>query len=413
MKKGFTLIELLAVIVILAIIAIIATPIILNIIEDTKEQSVISSANLYVDGLTKHIVSKNMVNEFNPSSCTISNGIATCDGVVLDYTVDGDKPSSGTISFNNGIVTEYALSFTDYTVTKDQNGVSATKGSIPEEPLATDVTTCVTSGCDKTALNTELTIGSEHFYVLASDNTNTYLLAKYNLYVGIQITKICTSADCATLSTSYNTISKSDSNYGLQSELARAFNYITPSPTHSAMTGVSSTSYGFVSFSGTNYWDNSVCAYVNTSNPNVCEGTPGLLSDYSNASNTAGATTYVSVYPYVYNESMSTAAPVSHLVNTQVYVENNGYTIAYYVEEYLEKLKELGAPNTISGRLLTYEEANSLSSDIKGNQAFWCGSAERSDFVYNFSGWGRLSGSSYFHPTFGVRPVIIIPTASL
>ena len=129
MKKGFTLIELLAVIVILAIIAIIATPIILNIIEDTKEQSVISSANLYVDGLTKHIVSKNMVNEFNPSSCTISNGIATCDGVVLDYTVDGDKPSSGTISFNNGVVTEYTLSFTDYTVTKDQNGVTVTSGS--------------------------------------------------------------------------------------------------------------------------------------------------------------------------------------------------------------------------------------------------------------------------------------------
>ena len=140
MKKGFTLIELLAVIVILAIIAIIATPIILNIIEDTKEQSVISSANLYVDGLTKHIVSKNMVNEFNPSSCTISNGIATCDGVVLDYTVDGDKPSSGTISFNNGIVTGYTLSFTDYTVTKDQNGVSATKGSAPVQTTYTAYT---------------------------------------------------------------------------------------------------------------------------------------------------------------------------------------------------------------------------------------------------------------------------------
>ena len=38
-KKGFTLIELLAVIVILAIIALIATPIVLNIIEDTKQQA--------------------------------------------------------------------------------------------------------------------------------------------------------------------------------------------------------------------------------------------------------------------------------------------------------------------------------------------------------------------------------------
>ena len=38
-KKGFTLIELLAVIVILAIIAVIAVPIVLNIIDDSKENS--------------------------------------------------------------------------------------------------------------------------------------------------------------------------------------------------------------------------------------------------------------------------------------------------------------------------------------------------------------------------------------
>ena len=46
-KKGFTLIELLAVIVILAIIALIATPIILNIISDSKEESNKRSVELY------------------------------------------------------------------------------------------------------------------------------------------------------------------------------------------------------------------------------------------------------------------------------------------------------------------------------------------------------------------------------
>ena len=45
MKKGFTLIELLAVIVILAIIALIATPIVLNIINDTKESASLRSAD--------------------------------------------------------------------------------------------------------------------------------------------------------------------------------------------------------------------------------------------------------------------------------------------------------------------------------------------------------------------------------
>ena len=37
MKKGFTLIELLAVITILAIISLVAVPIVINIIEDSKE----------------------------------------------------------------------------------------------------------------------------------------------------------------------------------------------------------------------------------------------------------------------------------------------------------------------------------------------------------------------------------------
>ena len=45
MKKGFTLIELLAVIVILAIIAVIATPIVLNIIENTKMSAFKSTIN--------------------------------------------------------------------------------------------------------------------------------------------------------------------------------------------------------------------------------------------------------------------------------------------------------------------------------------------------------------------------------
>ena len=47
MKKGFTLIELLAVIVILAIIALIATPIVLDIIEDSKNSSIRESVNMY------------------------------------------------------------------------------------------------------------------------------------------------------------------------------------------------------------------------------------------------------------------------------------------------------------------------------------------------------------------------------
>ena len=58
--KGFTLIELLAVIVILAIIALIAVPIILNIIDDSKESTVLVSGKNYIRALEQQILSKNI-----------------------------------------------------------------------------------------------------------------------------------------------------------------------------------------------------------------------------------------------------------------------------------------------------------------------------------------------------------------
>ena len=60
MKKGFTLIELLAVIVILAVIALIATPIILNIIEDTRVQSMKRSIDNYARALETEIARKQL-----------------------------------------------------------------------------------------------------------------------------------------------------------------------------------------------------------------------------------------------------------------------------------------------------------------------------------------------------------------
>ena len=52
-SKGFTLIELLAVIVILAIIALIATPIVLGIIEDSKNNANRITAQYIVDAVEK------------------------------------------------------------------------------------------------------------------------------------------------------------------------------------------------------------------------------------------------------------------------------------------------------------------------------------------------------------------------
>ena len=93
------------------------------------------------------------------------------------------------------------------------------------------------------------------------------------------------------------------------------------------------------------------------------------------------------------------------------YAQDNGYTIAYYVENYVGTLKGLGAPNTITGRLLSYEEASSLSGTIKGNGSYWLGSGAFGSSVWHDSYAGINNGSRcWYDSNFGVRPVIEIPT---
>ena len=250
MKKGFTLIELLAVIVILAIIALIATPIILNIIEDSKKSAATNSAQLYVDGLMKRIVSENMNGEFNPSSCTITNGNITCDGQSIDYTVDGQAPTSGSITFDNGIVTGYTLGISGYTVTKNESTITTTKG----EPVPTTYTayttgqllqydpvnnTSCTTGdtCYKwrvitvgdTTSNTTITLQMDHNLVNTSawvtqadydDNTNYGTFGNTNKgpITALKALEAATSSwsDSLKLNYTYNT-STAEYNYGILS----------------------------------------------------------------------------------------------------------------------------------------------------------------------------------------------------
>ena len=72
-RYGFTLIELLAVIVILAIIALIAVPIVINIINDAKEESLKRSVQSYLDTVTKTITKENMKHKYNPDECIIQD----------------------------------------------------------------------------------------------------------------------------------------------------------------------------------------------------------------------------------------------------------------------------------------------------------------------------------------------------
>ena len=97
-NKGFTLIELLAVIVILAIIALIATPIILNIIDSSREESGKRSVEMYASAI-KNAVARHKLNgggsvsgKFTPNGKTIKN-----DTVILNVDYDNSEVICETI----------------------------------------------------------------------------------------------------------------------------------------------------------------------------------------------------------------------------------------------------------------------------------------------------------------------------
>ena len=137
MKKGFTLIELLAVIVILAIIALIATPLVLNIINDTKKKSTLHSAELYLSAVEKTIVSE-MINgnkigngsyEITDKGniCLEQNSDNTCEKEVM-VSMKGKVANGGTIQIEDGKVTAATLQIDDKVIRKNGNKLEYVDG---------------------------------------------------------------------------------------------------------------------------------------------------------------------------------------------------------------------------------------------------------------------------------------------
>ncbi len=241
----------------------------------------------------------------------------------------------------------------------------------------------------------EISIAGEHFYVVSSDQNDTVLLAKYNLLVGDVYEEIESTWTKTKTMDASNT-----EGYGLQSETAKG-----------SYSGA--TSYiGIVAFSGKGYWDNAEYKCNGTSCSST--GTGGLKSEYANSSNAEGTTSYTSPYPYVYRSNIGNdVEPQYAYASPWGYAQDNGYTIAYYVEHYVGTLKGLGAPNTITGRLLSYEEVISLSGTIKGNWSYWLGSGASNSILWFVNRGSIGSAYSWIDNNIGVRPVIEIPTSEL
>ena len=203
---------------------------------------------------------------------------------------------------------------------------------------------------------------NEEFYVINSNSTKTALLSKYNLLVGNIVEDYSITG----------TYSESNEGYGMQSSEVVGF------------VDAGGSYKGSTSFSSTNYWDNN----------------DTLISPY----NANGASYSGSPYPYVYDENSSIYQYISG---------ENGY---------VNKLKQTGAPSTITGRLLSYEEADSAktvkdngTSIINNGSSYWLGSAARSNNIWTVGSNSNdfLRNSPNMATFGGVRPVIEIPTSEI
>ena len=133
-KKGFTLIELLAVIVILAIIALIATPIIIGIINDARDEADQRSVELIGSGVEYAVTSYMYKNNGNVPSAP--------EDIASYFTVEGYTMTGGKITSDkgSGISCTVAISG-DATVTCTKEGSKATFADKTIKLTATDAAT--------------------------------------------------------------------------------------------------------------------------------------------------------------------------------------------------------------------------------------------------------------------------------
>ncbi len=136
-RKGFTLIELLAIIVILAIIAVITVPIILNIIDNSKEGAIADSAYGYKDAIQNYYVSMisdpENVNVVLDGSYTIdSNGNLVGDRN-LAISASGDLPDSGKVIISNNTISGCFVYDEYYALMVNGEVTRSGKGACPSD----------------------------------------------------------------------------------------------------------------------------------------------------------------------------------------------------------------------------------------------------------------------------------------
>ena len=187
-NKGFTLIELLAVIVILAVIALIATPIILNIIDDTREQSSKISIDMYASAMETALLSYEMMNGksiYGTFSTTDGKKLTNIDtGEQLEIDYNGMSIICGIIEISQ----EGNIYLSECIVGNSDNEIVPEYGTRPKTCLRATEQTKTTGNVPQGNYSNgdeyicEVKEGTQiHFFVVSKTGTNINLIANRNI----------------------------------------------------------------------------------------------------------------------------------------------------------------------------------------------------------------------------------------
>ena len=128
MKKGFTLIELLAIIIILAIVALVATPIVLNVVDSSKDSVARTEASAFVSGIETNCQARAMLADNNTDGFTACGSSISATDVKGLVNV-GNATLVGTAVYENGKVTSLTVSSNGRTVTYSGGSYTVTKAN--------------------------------------------------------------------------------------------------------------------------------------------------------------------------------------------------------------------------------------------------------------------------------------------
>jgi len=180
-KKGFTLIELLAVIVILGVVMAIAIPSMNTIIDNSKKDTLVSTAQEFINGAKTMLVSENSLPDYGHATVVPVSKISLDRGGKSPFTsTDFDDTQSYVIVVNDSdaesanAVSKYtyyvALRDTSYNCLKPSSEEQLNnKAKVTRKQIISGKNNCdanitsITSGISKKAFSNVTSTGVEYF----------------------------------------------------------------------------------------------------------------------------------------------------------------------------------------------------------------------------------------------------------